>query len=445
MDKRYESAWEDIRLDMAESLYKGAVQGSDKHYALAWVKLLNGADRFSMDELDLDIIAQFMNEMNDSIHIYVELWFNVDNTYASTLKVTVTREILGDYTAITPVEDGTAEAATATVIVGKTIPADIYYEKVDYGNDDIHYDLTTDVTFVSGKTYYIRTEEEVLAVMYDGSESTDRDKFSGKVYVTTPIFNIGNVVLEDVSAAISSVYGYFGASFLNSVSQSVRSLFGIEDNANNAAETPAEVRNAALQSLNAAQSRSTYLQFVLEENVFSLNAFKSTLISIVYLLTGSDITESIAQLDFGASVEVNYGDTSGNDIHTGLEATIRFANNQGQEIVGDEDETKISLGVRGFNISLTNDITIPETADGKDYVSVKEFSEVGVSWGGYTTIKLTDLAKTVFNFDYAVDIFTNYWFEGREFDLGFQAAVPENEELDQAVYMEIKGIIVIVK
>ena len=360
MLRRKESAWDDIRLRTGDSKYFDAYE-SDKHYALAWIKLVNNSERIAMDELDMEILAQFLHEMDDTLHVYVKLWFNIDNVYSSSLEVTVTREILGEY-------------EEATVVPGSVVPSGRYYEEVEISNETVKR-LTADAKFVENKKYYVRAEEQILAVMYDGSENTRRDRFSGKVYVTTTLLGIGNVVLEDITGVVTAVYDYFGANFMNSMAQNLRGFFGVEDETSSAANAPEDetlIDYATYNSLHETQKAVTYLRILFERNEFSLNVYKNTLISLVYLLTGNDITESISDLDFGTSVKLTYGNTVAEDITTGMEARIYFSNNQ-EKSDNFRDNTAISIGVGGINVLLKSDLDdVPPTSDGKGYVTVEQ-------------------------------------------------------------------------
>ena len=156
---------------------------------------------------------------------------------------------------------------------------------------------------------------------------------------------------------------------------------------------------------------------------------KDSILNILYFFTGTDISEELKAIEFGAEVALDF------DRNIGVEIVLDFANNE------TGDTTEIKLAIRDINVSMTNDIVLE---DPDKYQTVEELANVGLTIGGYASVETTNVIGENFNFDYLVKKLYGYIFDGRDPELGMQVGVKTDditgeEVFSQSNYLEIRA------
>ena len=188
---------------------------------------------------------------------------------------------------------------------------------------------------------------------YDGS-SSGSSNFGGNVYISTTIFDIGNVKFENASYIFSSVYDQFSTTFWTDISDSVYTFFGLDRSAispsNNASAKVPGPQNADPANLNL----STYLLFQFNNQDFTIALAKDAIINLIYFFTGSNLTEELSKLDFNLGVGLGFDNN--------LEVHINVGFGQSHEENADPetyDWTRISIEIGEIDVGVTNNIVAP--------------------------------------------------------------------------------------
>lgn len=371
LDIRYGWAVKDIaaNVDEIEEWYD-AVPGDDTHYALAWDYLVENSIMVDLNGLGMDILAQFLGEMDDSLDFNIDVWLDFSNIYRSVLKVEIIRSLIGE------------------------------------------------------------EKECALTFIYDGSDvDAGASSFAGDVYVSTSIFSIGDVVLRNVTGVINGIMEVFDSTFITALGDAIDKFIGITpDTASNASAA----ENGTSSGFNAAALAdadiATYLDIMFNDGSLGIAVTKATLISVI-ALAGVDLTEALRNIDFGADISLGF---KGN---LNLTASV-YLDNEGEVVEEGEHATEIGLTIGNINADFDDSQIITEEDKNKDYAEVEEFTTVGLHWGGLASFKLSNLTKN-FNFDYAVKMFTNYWLDGRDPEIGLQLDV--DGKFEQTTYFSINA------
>ncbi|HKL73732.1 MAG TPA: hypothetical protein VJ903_02445, partial [Clostridia bacterium] len=402
---RYDAAETTIRNNLDKKPeYSSATLGDDTYKALAWDNLVEGAMIVDLDEIGMRIMAEFIGEQDASLSFHIQAWLDFSNIYKSVFKITITRIILNQETG----------------------------------------ELDSNV---------------VMTVIYDGSNAGENDKtLTGDIYISTQLFGIGNVVIKNFNSVIQGIFDIFDNTFVTDLLDTtfIKDITTIIDKVGaeeiddvevptgqNSSSDP-YIRNAAPPSARA------FIQLMLKDGNIKVGLAKSTVVEVIKLF-GLDLTEAFSEMEFGMEAYVKFKQ----ELTLGAKIYLDQAGN----VVGEEESYATEMGIEIGKINIGFDKQAIEVVEAVEengdtsyyyegnlvkegYDEVEQLTNVGISLSGVTAFELIfdkDSTTSIYNFDYVVSMFTKYWLDNRDPEIGMQLQMENSDIFSQATYFSISA------